>query len=86
MYVAITLYFSSLLHFQNQKEISITTSHCYQYQEDTQKMFEQNEILHVSSRQAVVGKCQIIKFYKESQILDLSQWWDLSDTDKNLYF
>lgn len=37
MYVAITLYFSSLLHFQNQKEISITTSHCYQYQEDTHK-------------------------------------------------
>lgn len=52
----------------------------------TQKMFEQNEILHVSSRQAVVGKCQIIKFYRESQNLDLSQGWDLSDTDKNLYF
>lgn len=49
-------------------------------------MFEQNEILHVSSRQAAVRKCQIIKFYRESQILDLSKWWDLSDTDKNLYF
>lgn len=46
-------------------------------------MFEQNEILHVRGRQAVVGKCQIIKFYRELQILDLSQWWDLSDTDKN---
>lgn len=49
-------------------------------------MFEQNEILRVSSRQAAVGKCQVIKFYRESQILDLSKWWDLSDTDKNLYF